>query len=93
MKIVINKRFGGGFGLSKKALEYYNELANTKVTYYWDIERNDPHLVQVIEELGSAAGDTFAELKIVDVPDDAEWYIYEHAGGIEVVHEKHRIWQ
>jgi hypothetical protein len=90
MKIVINNCFGG-FGLSEKAIEYYNKLANTKVTRYWDIPRNDPHLVQVVEVLGSAAGDAFAKLKIVDVPDGVEWYIHKY-DGMESVHEEHRIW-
>lgn len=90
MKIVINKCFGG-FGLSEKALEYYNELANTKVKYCNDIPRNDPHLVQVIEELGELAGKWYSELKIVDVPDDVEWYIDEY-DGLETIREASREW-
>ena len=90
MKVVINTCFGG-FGLSDEALARYNELADTKLETYYGIERNDPFLVQVVEELGAKANDTFADLKIVDIPDDVEWYIHEY-DGLESVYEQHRTW-
>ena len=92
MKIVINTCFGG-FGLSDIALARYNELAGTNHTeYIYDgIERTDPFLVQVVEELGELADDFSAELKIVDVPDDVKWYIHDY-DGLEAVYEQHRIW-
>ena len=91
MKIVINTCFGG-FGLSDEALARYNELAGTKEEYHWQIERNDPFLVQVIEELGNKAAGKYAELKIVDIPEDVDWYIDEYDGN-ESVHERHRTWE
>jgi hypothetical protein len=90
MKVVINSCFGG-FGLSEKALARYNELANKNAQYYFDIERNDPCLVQVVEELGKEAEGEYSVLKIVDIPDDISWHI-EQYDGIESVHETHRIW-
>jgi len=91
MKIVINNCFGG-FGLSDIALARYNELAGTNRTeYIYGIERNDPLLVQVVEELGASADNIYSELKIVDVPDDVKWYIHEY-DGLEAVYEQHRIW-
>lgn len=57
----------------------------------YDIERDDPHLISIIEELGSDANDQFAELKIVEIPDDVEWEIDEYDGW-ETIHEKHRSW-
>ena len=90
MKIVINTCYGG-FGLSDQALARYNILAGTKLETYYEIERNDPCLVQVVEELGAKANDFCADLKIVDIPDDVEWYIHEY-DGLESVYEKHRIW-
>lgn len=91
MKVVINTCFGG-FGLSDKALARYNELAGTNHTeYIYGIQRNDPFLVQVVEELGEDADDFAAELKIVDIPDDVEWYIHDY-DGLESVYEQHRIW-
>ena len=63
--------------------------------HYWsdrDIERNDPCLVQVIEELGDAANGDHARLKIVDIPDDVEWHVEEYDGS-EWVAEDHETWR
>lgn len=57
-----------------------------------DVERNDPTLVEVVEEMGQAANGTYAELSIVEIPDDVEWEIEEY-DGIEWVAEKHRTWR
>lgn len=54
-------------------------------------DRSDEHLVQVVEELGEKASGQFAELKIVKIPDDIEWYVEEY-DGMEHVAEKHRTW-
>lgn len=59
--------------------------------YYGDIERYDPILVQVVEELREAANGEFASLRIANVPDDVKWYIDEY-DGIETVCEEHRRW-
>lgn len=99
MKVVINNCFGG-FGLSEKALARYNELCmldasritNKEITYYYDIERNDPLLVQVIEELGKESYGDYSVLKIVDIPDGISWYIEEY-DGMESIHETHRTWE
>lgn len=58
---------------------------------YDDIERNDPLLVQVIEELGKEANGSCAELTIIEIPDDVEYEIDEYDGN-ESIHEKHRSW-
>lgn len=59
--------------------------------YYNDIERNDPDLVTVVERLGGKANGTFANLKVVEIPDDVNWEIDEYDGS-ETVHEVHRTW-
>jgi hypothetical protein len=56
-----------------------------------DVARDDPHLIQVVEELGELADGRFAQLKIVEIPDDVEWQIDEY-DGLEWVAEKHRTW-
>jgi len=56
------------------------------------IPRDHAALVQVVEELGPAANDWGAELAIVEVPDDVQWQIHEHAGR-EWVAERHRTWE
>ena len=54
-----------------------------------DIERNDPILIQVIEEMGSNAENRVAELKIVEIPDDVK-YVIEEYDFWEWVAEEHR---
>jgi hypothetical protein len=90
MKIVINTCYGG-FGLSKEALALYNERAGTVITHDHDIERNNPILVEIVEQLGEAADGNYAKLKVIEIPDDVQWHIDEYDGD-EWVAEKHRIW-
>ena len=90
MKIVINTCYGG-FGLSKEALDLYNKRAGTVITRERDIGRNNPILVEIVEQLGEAADGGFAELKVVDIPDDVQWTIEEYDGA-EWIAEKHRTW-
>jgi hypothetical protein len=56
-----------------------------------DIERNDPVLVKVVEELGSKSFGFAANLKIVEVPDDVDWEVVQY-DGLEHIAEKHRTW-
>jgi hypothetical protein len=58
-----------------------------------DLARDDPYLVAVVEELGSeAASGDHAELKVVVIPADVDWYIEEYDGA-EWVAEQHRTWR
>jgi hypothetical protein len=59
---------------------------------FYDITRNDPILVQVVEELGGEANGHYSSLKVVEIPDDVEWEIDEY-DGMEHVAEKHRTWR
>lgn len=56
-----------------------------------EIERDDPMLIQVVEEMGRGANGRFAELKIVKIPNDVEFTIKEYDGN-EWIAEKHRTW-
>jgi hypothetical protein len=91
-KVVINACFGG-FGLSDAALDEYKSRKDITDPnfYYYDIPRDCPVLVAMIEEQGNAVDGQFAELRIVDVPDDVNWYIEEYDGN-EHVAERHRTW-
>ena len=53
--------------------------------------RNDPQLIEVVEELGSRANGEYANLKIVKIPDDVD-YVIEEVDGEEWVVEVHRTW-
>jgi hypothetical protein len=56
-----------------------------------DIERDDPELIEVIEELGKEANGRFADLKIVEIPGGIDWEISEY-DGMESIEEVHRKW-
>ena len=92
MKVVINECFGG-FGLSDAAIERFCELDGISPTNFWAgmIDRNDPNLVRVVQELGEAADTPYSQLKIVEVPAGVKWHIHEY-DGLEHVAEDHRIW-
>ena len=51
-----------------------------------EIKRNDINLVESVEELKPI------DLKVVEIPDDVDWYIYESESGSESIHESHRVW-
>lgn len=53
--------------------------------------RDDPLLIQTVEELEEEANGSHAKLKIVEIPDDVKWFIDEY-DGIESVEEEHRSW-
>jgi hypothetical protein len=93
MKVVINKCYGG-FGLSKEAMDLYLErkgMQGEKI-HSSEIDRIDPILIEVVEELGILASDVYSELDIVYIPDDVDWYIEEYDGN-EWVAERHRTWR
>jgi hypothetical protein len=61
---------------------------------YWglsDIPRDNPLLVQVVEELGSKADRWLAKLKVVEIPDSVVWEIEEY-DGTEWIREVSRTW-
>jgi len=81
-KIVYNACFGG-FGLSDKAVERYRELTG-QVADRWNINRADPALVQVVEELDDEANTRFSDLRIVDIPAGTKYRIDEYDGNESV---------
>jgi hypothetical protein len=58
----------------------------------YDIERTDPALVKVVEQLGDRASGCYSQLVVVEIPDDVKWMIQEYDGGIEWIAEEHRTW-
>ena len=92
-KVVINKCHGG-FGISAAAESKYRELAGITDPDFHSlyIPRDDEHLIAVVELMGTEANNRFSELKIVEIPDNVNWYIEEY-DGCEWVAERHRTWE
>ena len=92
-KIVINTCHGG-FGISAAAESKYRELAGITDADFHSrlIPRDDEHLIAVVELMGRAADGGYAELKIIEIPDDVNWCIEEY-DGLEWVAERHRTWE
>jgi hypothetical protein len=66
-KVVYNACFGG-FGLSKEGKERYVELTGCDPVFYeGSLDRHDPALVQVVEELGDAASGFCGNLQIEEI--------------------------
>lgn len=91
MKIAINKCYGG-FSVSK---EVYDYLGMKWDGYGYDFsdkeKRSDPKLIEAIEKLGDSANGRFAQIEIVEIPDDIDFTIEEY-DGIEWIAEVHRTW-
>lgn len=92
-RVVINDCYGG-FGLSELAFTRYLEMASiTDESFiYLDIERDDPYLVKIVNEMGEKANDSCSKLKVVKIPADVNWIIQEY-DGIEWIAEEHRTWR
>ena len=92
-KVVINTCHGG-FGISAAAESKYRELAGITDPDFHSlyIPRDDEHLIAVVELMSEEANNRFSELKIVEVPDDVNWYVEEYDGQ-EWVAERHRTWE
>jgi len=73
---------------------YYRDPAYTDHSVWSedDIDRDDPYLVRVVQEMGGdRAGGPYSELKIVEIPESVAWQIQEY-DGMEWVAEQHRTW-
>ena len=73
-------------GLYKSANKRADEISLSDIAN----DRSDKDLISVIKNLGEKANTRFSELKVVEIPDDVEWYIDEY-DGIEVINET-RSW-
>ena len=80
------------YTITKDLGEVIDNIPNDATYWYdGDLERDDPILIRVVEEMGEEANDRFAELEIVEIPDDVEWQIDDY-DGYETIHEVHRSW-
>ena len=56
-----------------------------------DIKRDDPILIQVVEEFGEEANGNYAELKIFEIPSDLDYEITNY-DGVESIRGRHIVW-
>lgn len=57
-----------------------------------DIKRDDELAIQIVEELGAKeCSARFANIDVVEIPDDVKWHIEEYDGS-EWIAEDHRTW-
>jgi len=69
----------------------YNKAYSRSIFSDRELSRDDPILIEVVEELEAAANGRHAELAVVEIPDDVHWIIQEY-DGCEWIAEKHRTW-
>lgn len=51
----------------------------------FNIERNDPNLIKVVEELGENSFGAWAQLEVVEIPDDIPWEIDSYDGSENIM--------
>lgn len=82
--ITFTKDFGDYIDLSNDNFsEYCLNLHNE--------HREDPVLIEVVEELGERANSPFSKLVVVDIPDGMEYEIDDY-DGVETLHQKVKKW-
>jgi hypothetical protein len=85
--------YEGTFGQAVTHIDQ-GDMAGEKLEGYFldaSVDRTDPVLAEVVEEMGEEANGSCAQLTIVEVPDDAEWFIDDYDGQ-ETIRESHRTW-
>ena len=106
-KIVINKCYGGfGLSDSARRalaqIKDVKEINNYDIPRSsiktllvdggeYELSRDDPDLVAVVESMGKSSWGDYAHLKIVEIPEDVVWVVKEY-DGMEHIAEVHRIW-
>lgn len=85
-------------GTDEKFHEWTSEQRQEYNRKYYEINldarpenRSDANLIKVVEELGKEANGDCAQLKVVEIPDDIDYFIEEY-DGLEWISEKHRTW-
>lgn len=93
MKIVLNRDYGG-YGLSEAAVKFLGlELRKVETGWGTDVpyydyffnDRTNPKLIECIEALGEEANGPFADLNIIEIPDEATDYKINNYDGWETL--------
>ena len=73
--------------------EFSGDANDDSYWSYYDLKRDDPVLIEVVEELGAErASGSCASLRVVEIPDNIEWAISEYDGN-EHIEEAHQTWR
>ena len=80
-----------GFGMCYSAAGHVGDSDHYISSFEMLNDRADADLVAVVEQFGKEVDTIHSELKIVEIPDDIEWFIVEY-DGLEHVAEAHRTW-
>lgn len=79
MKYVVNSCYGG-FGLSEEA---YKILG---VSDEYEVDRSSPQLVAMVEKNSKAISGKYANLTVVEIPNNAtDWELQEYDGFEEII--------
>jgi len=97
IKVVYNACYGG-FSMSDEARALYQQIAGVEITThghkgdgsYNPVDRHDPALVQVVEQLGERANTRWSDLKIATV--SGPYRIDEYDGSETVLQPDDLIW-
>jgi hypothetical protein len=68
-----------------------SDLPDDAYFSHYNVERTDPDLIAVVEELGDEANGEHARLEVVEVPDGIAWELEDYDGN-ETIEEVHRSW-
>jgi hypothetical protein len=97
VRVIYNACYGG-YCLSEKAIKRYWEIKGEPQPANWweyhDLQRYDPILLQVIDEIGlaEASESRYAKLAIRELPRGTKYYIKEYDGYECVVTPKDIKW-
>lgn len=80
------------YALPTEQVRAYNEFYKKNFLYDKDISRADPALVQVVEELGTAASGHHAQLQIRELPEGTLYRIDEYDGNESVMTQDDYEW-
>lgn len=78
------KDFGDNANISKE--DYKDYSLNLDESH-----REDPILIEVVEELKEKANGKYSKLRIVEIPDDLD-YVIDNYDGIETLHQRVQEW-
>lgn len=92
MREILKLKFGNYKEEGPDEYGFFHFYVNGEYFHDRDLDRDDPALISVVEEMGEKAFGKYANLKVVEIPDDVQWYIDEY-DGMEHIAEDHRTWR